>query len=231
MDSEETIAEAAHEFIRKNPQLLIDKFCGSCKSVLTPVSLFMAGSPGAGKTEVSLGFMRRFETVPVRIDADEIRKLCSGYTGTNAHLFQKAANKGVNILYDYALENKLHVILDGTFAYGDAIKNIERSLKRNRVVELWYVYQDPIKAWEFTKAREASESRHISKETFVRAFFRSRTNAAEAKTTFGASLTLNLLIKNIDNTDGQLYLNIQANELDPYLGKAYTEESLPTLLT
>jgi predicted ABC-type ATPase len=231
MNSDLLIEEAAYDFIKRNSELLIDTFCGNSRPVLTPVSLFMAGSPGAGKTEVSLGFMRRFETIPVRIDADEIRKMCPGYTGINAHLFQKAASKGVNILYDYALENKLHLILDGTFAYTDAIKNIRRSLARNRIVELWYVYQDPIKAWEFTRAREAFESRHVTKETFVRAFFRSRINAAEAKTIFGPSLILNLLIKNIDNSDGQLQFNIKVNELDVYLGKTYTEENLSDLLS
>jgi predicted ABC-type ATPase len=229
MDSE--IEEHAHEFIKNNPELLIEEFCGSCQSVIKPVSLFMAGSPGAGKTEVSVGFMRRFETVPVRIDADEIRKKCPNYNGIHAHLYQKAANKGVNILYDYALKRKLHLILDGTFAYGDAIKNIQRSLDKGRIVELWYVYQDPLKAWEFTKAREAIESRHVSKETFIRAFFRSRVNASEAKTTFGSSLTLNLLIKKVDNSNGEIHLNIQAAELDPYLGTDYTEESLQQILT
>ena len=49
----------------------------------------------------------------------------------------------------------IHVIIDGTFAYGNALENIERSLKYKRIVELWFVYQDPLKAWEFTKIREA----------------------------------------------------------------------------
>jgi hypothetical protein len=39
-----------------------------------------------------------------------------------------------------------------------------------------------------------------------------------------------LLVKNIDNTDGELHLNIQADELDRYIGKAYTEADLRALL-
>ena len=37
-----------------------------------PVSIFMAGSPGAGKTEASKALVREFRD-PVRIDPDELR--------------------------------------------------------------------------------------------------------------------------------------------------------------
>ena len=81
-----------------------------------------------GGTCFSKRLISHFKQKPIRIDADEIRAMCEGYTGCNAHIFQKAATKGVNILYDYALKNNLNVILDGTFAYGSSLENIERSL-------------------------------------------------------------------------------------------------------
>src|SRR3989344_455976 len=156
---EEILREEAIIFVKTNRPLLIEKFAAPSlyKSTPHPVSLFMAGSPGAGKTEVSQGLIKRFQNAPVRIDADEIRSLCPGYTGTNAHVFQKAATKGVHMLFDYALKNDLNCILDGTFAYAGAIENIRRSLEHGRIVEIWFVYQDPLKAWEFTKVREARE--------------------------------------------------------------------------
>lgn len=131
------LEEEALKYIRKHASMLIEKFCLSldCHPVTNPVSLFMAGSPGAGKTEVSRGLIKQFHDVPIRIDADEIRPFCPGYTGTNAHLFQKVANKGVNILYDYALHRHINCVMDGTFAYGGASENIERSLKHKRKVE------------------------------------------------------------------------------------------------
>jgi UDP-N-acetylglucosamine kinase len=226
MDSDVEIENAAYDFIKDNSAMLINNFCGKCTPVATPISLFMAGSPGAGKTEISIGFMKRFETVPLRIDADEIRKMCPKYIGSNAHLFQKAATKGVHMLYDYALHNKLHVILDGTFAYGEALQNIERSLKRDRLVQIWYVFQEPKKAWEFTQAREASESRHVSKETFIKAFLESKKNVIFAKKLFPHDITLNLLVKNVDNSDQRLYLNISGDQLDPFIGSVYTEDTL-----
>ena len=49
-----------------------------------PVSIFMAGSPGAGKTETSIEFMNRFESSTVRIDPDLLRAEIPSYTGANA---------------------------------------------------------------------------------------------------------------------------------------------------
>lgn len=227
---EQEISDAAFQHIKTHEKEIIEKFAGQSIPVATPVSLFMAGSPGAGKTEVSKGLMRQFETVPVRIDADEIRAMCPAYTGARAHLFQRAATKGVHILYDYALHKRLHLILDGTFAYSDSIKNIQRSLDCGRKAELWFVYQDPLKAWQFTQAREALETRHVSKDFFIKTFLAAKENTKQAKMHFGTSLTLNLLIKNIDNTDGRMQLNIQQDQLDPYIGQSYTSEELDQIL-
>ncbi len=222
------LGEEAHNYIAHHKNELIKHFAdpGIFKKVEYPVSLFMAGSPGAGKTEVSRNLVKRFETKPIRIDADEIRAICKGYSSNNAHLFQRAATKGVNILFDYALHNNIHAIIDGTFAYGNAMKNIRRSLGRERIVELWFIYQDPLKAWDFTKIREAVESRHVDKDVFIRSFLKAKENTMQVKNVFGDNVELNLLIKNIDNSNSQLHLNIKSEELDRYIGRAYTEDEL-----
>jgi UDP-N-acetylglucosamine kinase len=155
---------------------------------------------------------------------------CPGYIGTNAHLFQKAANKGVNVLYDYALHNDINCIMDGTFAYAGAAENIARSLQKQRRVEIWFIYQDPIRAWEFTKAREAKESRRVLKETFIKAFFESRDNARAVKERFGQSVELNILTKDYEKNDEDLYLNVQATELDRLADQRYSEEELSSIL-
>jgi predicted ABC-type ATPase len=231
-EEEKRIESEAVEYIKSAKAELLRRFApeAECHPVVVPVSLFMAGSPGAGKTEVSKGLMRRFEDMPIRIDADDIRALCPGYVGTNAHLFQKAANKGVNILYDYALERGLNCILDGTFAYEDAPQNIDRSLKRGRVVELWFVYQDPIRAWEFTKAREARETRHVSKENFIRSFIKARHNAFAVKRQFGDRIKLNLLLKDYETGEEDVRLNAAADDLDRVTDGRYSEDTLNNLL-
>ena len=193
-----------------------------------PVTLFMAGSPGAGKTEVSKGFIKRFAQKPVRIDADEIRALCPGYNGSNSSLFQKCADKGINILHDFCLKKGFNIILDGTFAYGNAIQNIERSLSRNRTVEIWFIYQDPLQAFKITKAREALEGRAVPLDVFVSAYFKSQENVNKAKDIFGDRVILNFILKNFEG--GLERLNVNINRVDSYIPKSYTEDELRSAL-
>src|SRR3989338_615058 len=111
-DDELKKSEQAFDWVKINHKKIIEKFASEAEYVsgVQPVTLFMAGSPGAGKTEISKRFIARFKQKPIRIDADEIRTVCDGYTGENSHIFQKAATKGVNILYDYALSKNINVI-------------------------------------------------------------------------------------------------------------------------
>ncbi len=224
------VSDEAYKAIKRKEKAIIEKFANGLEYLpdSRPTTLFMAGSPGAGKTEISKRFIARFEHKPIRIDADEIRVECDGYTGENASVFQRAATKGVNILYDYALKKNINAILDGTFAYGDALKNIQRSLDKNRKVEIFFVYQDPLQAWDFTKKRETLEHRRVSKEVFIDAFFQSRLNVNAAKTYFGSQIELNLIIKDFENDLEQLEINIE--NVDPYLKKSYSKEELEKLL-
>jgi len=190
----------------------------------------MAGSPGAGKTEVSKGLIRQFKDIPIRIDADEIRAICPTYTGINAHLFQKAANKGVNILYDYAVHNNINCIMDGTFAYAGADTNIQHSLDRKRKVEIWFIHQDALKAWEFTKAREIKESRRVSKDVFIKTLFGSHNNIRKMKELFGNSIELNILVKDYETDTQDLYLNQKVADLDRIVNKHYSIDELNRFL-
>lgn len=219
------------QWVKANRRAIIDTFCNPAECIpdKIPITLFMAGSPGAGKTEVSKQLIRRFTQKPVRIDADEIRGLCPGYTGADAYVFQEAATKGVHILYDHALECGINIILDGTFAYKSALENIQRSLTRGRKVEVYFIYQDPVQAWEFTKKREVIEHRSVSKEVFIKSFLLARENVNAAKVKFGAQLELNLLIKDFEKDFEQLELNIE--RIDPYLRHMYSEDELVALIS
>ncbi len=93
-----------------------------------PVSVFMAGSPGAGKTEVSKRLIedleKRFNHSILRIDSDELRERIPGYTGANSHLFQTAVSLIVERIHDHALSNRQTFIFDGTFSkYGKGVEN------------------------------------------------------------------------------------------------------------
>lgn len=230
MDDEE-VRKTAQKFIQNNRALLIDTFASDSvyKPDDFPVTVFMAGSPGAGKTEVSIELVKHFTSPAVRIDADEIRKLCEGYTGMNAHLFQSAASIGVEILYNYCLDQKLNMVVDGTFAHQKTISNIEKSLARGRKVIIYFVYQEPQVAWDFTRKREGVEQRRITKETFIKGYCLSRANVNDAKAQFGDQVELNLLVKNLTNDAvSAIYKNIPA--VDSYLKKIYTENELGNII-
>lgn len=98
------------------------------------LAIFMAGTPGAGKTEVveSLMEFANDEELCV-IDSDRFRAQFPGYKGSNSSDFQPGATYLVNTTFDYLLKEGYSFILDGTFgAHQDVvIRNIKRALKRN----------------------------------------------------------------------------------------------------
>jgi hypothetical protein len=230
-DEEHGLVEAAYQYLKDHKHELIGRFADPkiYKPDSKPVSLFMAGSPGAGKTESS---KRLIEAIvgppPVRIDADDIRTIFPNYTGSNSHIFQRACTLGVNVLFDYVLHNNINAILDATFAYERAMENIERSLKHNRDVIIYYLFQDPVVAWNFTQIREAKEGRRVSKEVFINSFLKARENVTRAKAHFGDKITLNLIIKDFTKNFEQAYPN--ADRLDKYLPIMYTQEELEKIL-
>lgn len=158
----------------------------------------------------------------------KFREICDGYAGINAHVYQKAATKGVQILFDHVVLNNINVILDGTFAYHNALKNIDRSLNHARQVEIFFVYQDPIQAWEFTKKREALEKRKVTKNVFIDAYFKSRENANMAKQRHGKNVKLTLCIKDFERDLENLEFNI--DNIDNYIKKPYSRDQLQDIL-
>ena len=107
-----------------------------------PDAVFMAGSPGAGKTEVALGLANRYKNHIV-IDADAFRIQFPGYDGSNSRQFQKASAWLVDQSFKFVVDKGYSFILDATFAILSAEKNIIRTLKNEYRVTLFYVYQDP----------------------------------------------------------------------------------------
>ncbi|MGU9958140.1 MAG: zeta toxin family protein [Arenicellales bacterium WSBS_2016_MAG_OTU3] len=46
--------------------------------------------------------------------------------------------------------------------------------KKGRTVQILYVYQEPILAWNFVQSREAVEGRRILPEHFIKQYFAAR---------------------------------------------------------
>jgi predicted ABC-type ATPase len=197
-----------------------------------PVSVFMAGSPGAGKTESSKNLIKNFskkDSQILRIDPDELRSKIPGYNGRNSYLFHAAVSTLVARIHDLALKNNQSFIFDGTFSNIEmARENIQRSLKRKRFVQILYVYQDPIQAWSFVQKRELLEGRRIEKQHFINHYFSARDSVNILKKEFGDKIKVDLLVKNIDGSDHYYKENIDI--IDNYVPEVYTVESLNNVL-
>jgi len=228
-EDDSKISQEAKLFVKKEKKFLINNFADLEKFPPSgkPFSFFMAGSPGAGKTEFSKRLIEIMAPIPiVRIDADEIKEFIPQYNGKNSDVVQGAASIAVDKLNYFTLRHKQNSIMDGTFAnYAIARRNIENCLKKNRSIGVFYIYQDPIIAWDFTRKREKLEGRYVPKEAFIDAFFKAKENVQLIKEEFGDQIKLNLVIKNKDNTIEKIRYNI-SNNIDIYIKVAYNKTSL-----
>ncbi|MDO9399708.1 MAG: zeta toxin family protein [bacterium] len=225
-----TDSEEAKQFIKQNKKLLFEKFANKniYQSSKCPISIFMAGSPGAGKTEYSKRFIERFTGDIVRIDADDIREIIPQYNGYNSDIVQGGASIGVDILYNYALKQKYSLLLDGTFAkFNIVYRNIKRSLDKGREVIIYYIYQEPLIAWEFTKKREKLEGRTVPKKIFIESFLNARENAVKIKSIFKDKINVYLIIKNYSNNIKESYFDVY---IDSYIKAQYSKKDLEKML-
>jgi UDP-N-acetylglucosamine kinase len=197
-----------------------------------PVSVFMAGSPGAGKTEASIELinLKGADGAKVlRIDPDELREQLPSYTGENSWLFQHAVISIVERIHDLALKQEQSFLLDGTLSsYSVAEKNIQRSLKRGRTVQILYVYQEPEQAWKFVQAREVAESRRIQPEDFVRQYFAAREVVNRLKAELGKRIQVDLLMKNNDGSH-QFY-RAGVDRIDNHIPEKYSVADVRRML-
>lgn len=229
------IADGACDYARTNKKLIIERFAGeSFPSVEHPISIFMAGSPGAGKTEFSKSLIQSLQSEGqaepiVRIDGDEIRGMLPGYAGSNSYLFQRAISIGVSKLHDYVLEKRKNFILDGTFSHIEkARENVQRSLKVGRRVIIVYVYQDPLISWKFTKKREAAEGRSIPRDKFIEQFFGAKEVVQVIKDEFGDQVNVWLIDRNLETN----YIDIKDNiaQIDSHIQNQYAKKQLEDTL-
>jgi len=230
-DDESALRSRADDYARTHAKSIAEKAISGFVAEARPISIFMAGSPGAGKTEASKILLRNAGNV-VRIDTDELRDHFAecGYDGANSHLFQKGATRLVHAVHDLALKRKISFLLDGTFANESvARQNIERSLKRDREVFIMFIYQSPQIAWDFVQRREEVEGRRIFADNFAQKFCASYAVVNKMKAEFGDKITLSLVIKNIDNTGNRFYhKNIQ--RIDDHIPERYSAEEILALI-
>ena len=186
-------------------------------------AIFMAGSPGAGKTEVANEIVSFYKNICI-IDADNFRQGFPEYNGTNSYKFQSAASWLVGDVFKRVTDDGYSFLLDGTFALASASKNIKRVLKKSYDINIYFVYQDPLIAWKFVKEREIKEGRHVPKDVFINAYFMSRHNIIHAKEKFGELIELTILFKDFHNIISETHADTDNIQL--ILPELYTKEFL-----
>jgi UDP-N-acetylglucosamine kinase len=230
-EEEDRIRSEALAFAKSNRREIARRLASPAVYVPeeNPVSVFMAGSPGAGKTEASIELIAKLGTPVVRIDPDELRSECPGYKGSNAYLFQPAVSVLVEKIHDMALEQRQSFVLDGTLSnYDRARANVNRSIGRGRTVQILYVYQEPRLAWEFVQAREAAEGRRIPTERFIEQYFEAREVVNRLKAELGKALKVDLLLKNNDNSN-RLY-QAGVDRIDTHIPERYSRSDVEQML-
>jgi hypothetical protein len=274
-ENEKRVQLEALKYVKNNKKVFINKFIINKNpwpsNILT---FFMAGSPGAGKTEFSRRYvealhrktfskikedkkivelfnevgidLKCYDRPFICIDVDEIRELLPQYkkadikkgVSGNAHVVQRAAGCGLDIVRKYCFDNNISFLHDGTFGnqYSTMRDLIKKSLKLNREVQVFYIYADPLIAWDFTQKREYLEGRNIKREGFIDQFFESMKNVDRAKTEFGKNIAVHCVLKDKKNKVEKIKFNEPSiagfleREYAKNSIKKYTKDDLITLL-
>lgn len=130
----------------------------------------------------------------------------------------------MDYVFSWLIDHRYSFLLDGTFAIKKSSLNIKRSLDHNYNVFIYYVYQDPIVAWDFTQIREKKEGRMVPKEQFINAYFEARKNVIEAKERYGNQITLDVILKDFDNNIAEYISDVQ--NLNLVTPKMYVADQL-----
>src|SRR5271166_5222712 len=234
-NSDEDVQRQAVAFAKANKKTIARELTDTAlyPGEPNPVAVFMAGSPGAGKTEASKALVAELEAGSdkkiLRIDPDDLRCRFPSYTGNNSYLFQGAVSILVDKVLDYAHDNKQSFILDGTLAIREhARRNIKRFVDKGRKVQILYFYLDPIQAWMFVQARELEEGRNIPVHQFIAQYFAARDVVNALKIEFGTHLMVDLLIK--PNDSGQRLYKAGIDKIDYHVPEKYDRVGLEKLL-
>lgn len=230
MTEDEQVGQEAANFAREHKQEIARELTDTKRFPPDPipVSVFMAGSPGAGKTESSQRLIERLAGdghAVLRVDPDDLRARFPGYNGHNSSLFQSATSIIADRMQDLALEQDQSYVFDGTLSNLERSReNISRCLKHKRIVQILYVYQDPLQAWKFVRARELKDGRVVPKDSFISQYFKARQNVDMLKQEFGQRIQVDMIVKNIDGTNLAYAANI--DRIDRHIPQPYTEDTL-----
>lgn len=227
-----SVSQDAINYVKLHQKELVGDFCSRERYPTSPkpFTIFMAGSPGSGKTEFSKAYIKQIELKDplhkvIRLDVDELREKIPLYTGSNSNEVQPASTILFDKIFDRIQENGQNVLVDGTFSSERSLENVQRAINRGRSVGIIYLYQNPRIAWTYTQKRELLEGRTVPKSVFIKAYFTARINVNVAKEKFGNKVTLDFFEKD-KNNDFEKNAHSDVQNLDDFFKEEYTQDYL-----
>ncbi len=148
------------------------------------LAIFMAGVPGAGKTEFVRGLQDSRPGVFTIIEHDRLVEYIETYSPEHYYNYRKAGSTLVTAAFDHCLKNGYSFVFDGTLSHDNGLKNIGKTLKQGYSVVVIYIHQDVQSAWKLTQDRELVKKRAIEKEGFIETCKKINANLRKVFVTF-----------------------------------------------
>ena len=228
---------------KANRRLIVEEYANTniFEESEHPSTIMMAGCTGAGKTEFSKSLLALTERLPgmkkyVRTDADELYvrlKQEFSLDGDYRDILNFPCIKLVEAMCDHALEKEQNLLIDSSFSQSKALDNVARSLKHNRVVRIYFIYEQPKVAWNYVLKRERIEGRSVSEEFFIQTYLGSIATVSEAISRFGDKIIVDIYRKSTNvHSDilipkfEQLCRVLSVADLDKIIVKKYNEDEL-----
>lgn len=220
-----SLEEEAARWARENKGEVVTKLISNVVPTASPSAIFMAGLPGAGKTELAHELVAAMSSKVLFLDMDEIAQVIPGYVPERADAFRVGATILLERILDRAIKKKIDFVLDGTFGGAKALTNVDRALRHGYMIKVIYVRQEPELAWAFTKAREKVEHRAISMTGFVETYERIYENLDNLPVD-NETVFLDVVLKRKDNSVGEYYGGASKQMVDELDVPRYTKEIL-----
>jgi predicted ABC-type ATPase len=152
---------------KKNRAAVLDQFFEDFPHTKARIAFFMAGIPGAGKTEFAEQAIRENSPALIPIEHDKLVEYIDGYTPENYYNYRKAGSTFVTDVFNDCLKKGYGFIFDGTLSHENGIRNVRKALKAGYATYVVYIVQDAQVAWELTQARELVKKRAIERRGFL----------------------------------------------------------------
>lgn len=152
----------------KSNQEIVISSCIGANPRSDKLAYFMAGIPGAGKTEFAKGLQGSPLGNFINIEHDKLVEHIDDYKPKDYYKYRTAGSILVTELFIHCLKNGYSFIFDGTLSSSRGVANIRKALNNGYKVIVLYVHQDIASAWSLTKDRELDKKRAISKTGFIK---------------------------------------------------------------